>query len=76
MADQSRHAAAALLADRSVESKLEARIDAAYRRALARPPTPAEREAATKFLGPSPDAGRWALLYQVLFASLDFRYVN
>jgi hypothetical protein len=55
---------------------LEARLDAAYRRALARPPTPAEKQAARSFLGPSPDAGRWAGLYQVLFASLDFRYVN
>ena len=76
MTTQSRHAADALLADKSVEPAVEARLDAAYRRALARPPTDREREIANKFLGPTPTRDQWASLFQTLFATLDFRYVN
>jgi hypothetical protein len=53
------------------------RLRTAYRTALGRPPTPRERELAIQYLQATPDrlAG-WAQLYQVLFACVDFRYVN
>jgi hypothetical protein len=61
-----------------------ARIDRAYRTAIGRLPTESERKLALKFLSASStegnaDTGRldvWAEFYQVLFASMDFRYLN
>jgi hypothetical protein len=53
------------------------RLDIAYRRTLGRLPTVRERELAMDYLRAAPDriAG-WERLYQVLFACVDFRYVN
>jgi hypothetical protein len=55
-----------------------ARISRAYRLTLGRAPTDGERAVAVRFLA---DRGRtpkesWTALYQVLFASADFRYVE
>ncbi|MBI5774522.1 MAG: DUF1553 domain-containing protein [Verrucomicrobia bacterium] len=61
-----------------------ARVDRAYRLTLGRWPTDAERQVALNFVQ-SPasegaaDAGRqkmWAQFYQMLFASVDFRFLN
>ena len=49
---------------------------AAYREVLGRPPSDREAQLARQFVGGSDDADRWALLYQTLFQSLDFRFVN
>jgi hypothetical protein len=55
----------------------EACLDAAYRTALGRLPTPRERELALAYLHTTPDrAAGWERLYQVLFACVDFRYVH
>lgn len=51
-------------------------LDSAFRRTLGRPPLPPERAACQRFLGPSPSTEDWAQLHQMLFASLDFRYVD
>ena len=48
---------------------------AAYRLALGRLPAEAERRIALKFVGEQKE-NAWANLYQALFASMDFRYVN
>jgi hypothetical protein len=55
----------------------ETRLNTAYRSALGRLPTPRERELAMQYLQETPDrlAG-WERLYQVLFACVDFRYVE
>jgi hypothetical protein len=73
--EQSRHAAARLLAE---EQEDEARIGRAYRLALGRPPDDGERQVARRFLrGRASDpAEAWAILIQALFASADFRHVN
>ncbi|WP_422925531.1 DUF1553 domain-containing protein [Singulisphaera sp. PoT] len=54
----------------------EGRLTRAFRLALGRPPTDPERQLARRFLGSEPKVGDWALLFQALFASIDFRYVN
>jgi hypothetical protein len=81
--EQSRHAARRLLAGPYRDDTT--RIDRAYRLALGRKPGAAERRIALKFLAQSEDAGdgataspedAWALLFQTLFASIDFRYVD
>jgi hypothetical protein len=61
-----------------------ARLERASRLALGRAPLPAERETFLRFLrdsgaDSSDDARRleaWAYVFQTLFASLDFRYLN
>ena len=59
-----------------------ARIHLAYRRTVGRPPTPVERDLAQKFLavGSSSDEKKqlaeWSRMFQALFASVDFRYVD
>jgi hypothetical protein len=61
-----------------------ARLERASRLALGRAPLPAERETFLRFLrdagGDSSDDARrleaWAYVFQTLFASLDFRYLN
>jgi hypothetical protein len=50
-----------------------ARIDRAYRLALGRMPTDSERRVA---LGFAADRADWPLVFQALFASADFRYVD
>jgi hypothetical protein len=74
--EQARHAAARLLAENWPSDAQ--RLARAYRLALGRPPTDAERRLAGEFLAGSPSAREevWAQLVQVLFASLDFRHVN
>jgi Protein of unknown function (DUF1553)/Protein of unknown function (DUF1549)/Planctomycete cytochrome C len=74
--EHSRHAARRLLAEPVPEAELLTR---AYRLALGRTPTAAEHRLAATFLAGTKLAEReddWAQLFQVLFASLDFRYVN
>ncbi|RFC43754.1 MAG: Protein of unknown function (DUF1553)/Protein of unknown function (DUF1549), partial [Verrucomicrobia bacterium] len=54
------------------------RLQAAYRQVLGRPPSAKETAICNRFLAgaPEPDAEVWAQLYQMLFASLDFRYID
>src|SRR5439155_2134269 len=53
-------------------------LDRAYRLTLGRAPTDGERQVASKFLRDKAGDAReaWALIFQGLFASADFRYVN
>ncbi len=52
------------------------RLDGAFQRTLGRSPLPAERTACERFLGAKPTAEEWAQVHQMLFASIDFRYVE
>ena len=71
--EQSREAARRLLA----ESNDDDRIDRAYRLALGRSPTAAERRIASACVeGAAEPEDAWATLFQALFASLDFRYLD
>ena len=72
--EQSRRAAKKMLDDQAIETA--GRIDHCYRQVLAREPSEAERQLAVSFLGEANDEARWALLYQTLFQSLDFRYIQ
>ncbi|MFO0825484.1 MAG: DUF1553 domain-containing protein [Gemmataceae bacterium] len=55
----------------------DARITRAYRLTVGREPTAGERSVAAKFLRTNTDAkAAWAALFQVLFASADFRFVE
>ncbi len=73
--DQAKAAAQRLLAEQSLDD--DGRITLAYRRALGREPSEAERRIALKFLGETRDSQEaWAIFCQSLFASMDFRYVN
>lgn len=74
--EQSRVAAERLLES---EADPEQRIDAAYRAALGRRPSDSERQLVAEFLrnGQSSDSvAEWASIYQSLFGSIDFRYLN
>ncbi len=51
------------------------RIDHAYLEVVGRKPAEREAEIAARFIGESEAAERWALLYQTLFQTLDFRYL-
>jgi hypothetical protein len=67
--------AARRLADFTDLSPAE-RIDFVYREVLARPPSSAEAQLAERFVGADlQDQNRWAMLYQTLFQSVDFRYL-
>ena len=73
--DQARHAATRLLAEDHAGDA--ARITRAYRLALGREPSVGERQVAERFLAKTDDPkAAWAALFQALFASADFRYVN
>ena len=77
--DQARLAARRLLALGGLDEM--GRLTRAYRLALGRHPTEAESRLARKFLAqagttPQDQQNAWAQLVQVLFASLDFRFVN
>jgi hypothetical protein len=73
--EQAKHAAARLLAEGHPDD--DARITRAYRLTLGRTPTDGERRVAAKFLGDQSDPKQaWAALFQVLFASADFRFVE
>jgi len=54
------------------------RIDLAYRTTIGRMPTENERHLALRFIGEQDkeSAGAWERLYQALFASIDFRYME
>ncbi len=72
--EQSRHAARRLLAEPTPEAE---RINRAYRLALGRVPSAAEHRLAERFLMEGGQREEtWAQLFQVLFASVDFRYVD
>jgi hypothetical protein len=71
--DQARQAARRLLAEPGLDDP--ARIVRAYRLALGRPPTEAEQRIGRKLVAEGGEE-TWALFFQVLFASVDFRYVN
>jgi hypothetical protein len=87
--EQSRLAARALLSGPDRDDG--GRLVRAYRLSLGRPPNAAEREIAMHFLAQARDAREgegegegepagleetWSLLFQALFASIDFRYVD
>jgi hypothetical protein len=75
-AEQAKAAAARVLAENLQTD--DARLDRAYRLALGRLPTDGERAAMRRYLANqsgSPPAA-WAAVFQALFASADFRYVE
>ena len=77
--DESRDAARELLSQTNLID--EQRVVAAYRTTLGRPPTARERELALRIVTPSaenptPSPIAWERLFQALFASVDFRYVE
>ncbi len=72
--DQSKHAAARLLAEKHLDDA--ARLTRAYRLALGREPTAGEREVAQRYLKGKPEKDAWSALFHALFASAEFRYVN
>ncbi|MCU0704118.1 MAG: DUF1553 domain-containing protein [Fimbriiglobus sp.] len=71
--EQAKLSAARLLGEKLSEND---RITRAYRLTLGREPTPGERQVMAKFLGNKPDADAWAAVFQAMFASGDFRYVD
>lgn len=77
---QSHAAARRLLAEAHADDS--ARIERAYRLTMGRSPTPAELSVAVQFVGQTPSKtptekqAAWAGLFQSLFASIDFRYVE
>ncbi len=79
--EQAKSAARRVLAETADDA---ARIERAYRLALGRPPTEAEKKLALSYVGLPADGkeleGRqldaWAQFFQALFASVDFRYLN
>ena len=79
--EQARAIAARLLAEPSRAVTPAGSTRAYPRWSLGRPPRPPEARAGhLDFLGcnrrPAVGGGRWALLVQALFASIDFRYVD
>jgi hypothetical protein len=74
--EQARAAAARLLAENHPTD--DARLTRAYRLALGRAPTDGERRAALRFLANQSGDPRaaWATVFQAVFASADFRYVE
>ena len=82
--EQSRHAARRLLSETALGPD-DHRIERAYRLVLGRPPSGRERQIANEFRTRSEDVGdgasaspedAWALLFQALFATIDFRYID
>jgi hypothetical protein len=63
-------------AERWIEAggDLQTQISIAYQATLSRPPTPAEQELASGFLGQAPTLERWTAFQQTLFACIDFRF--
>lgn len=72
--EQAEAAAARLLAEEAVVTDA-ARIERAFLRTLARPPTPAEEAAVGRTLArrPGEPAAAWASVFQALFGCIDFR---
>jgi hypothetical protein len=75
--EQARQAARVVLV---VNGDDEAKLTRAYRTALGRLPTEREREIVSRFLSakttPEQRQACWERVYQALFASIDFRYVE
>ena len=77
---QSKLAAARCLSENHPDD--DARVTRAWRMTLGRPPSPAERAAALRFIAgfSATDAAAvqagWSQLFQSLFATLDFRYLK
>ena len=71
---QSEAAAERLLSQKDVNSLQ--RINQAYEQVLGRLPNEREANLAARFVGDSAEPARWGLLYQTLFQSLDFRYLQ
>jgi hypothetical protein len=77
--EQAQHAAKKALAEPNLSDA--ERIDRAYRAALGRLPGERERQIALAYLreagnGATQRQTTWEQFYQVLFSSIDFRYVN
>jgi hypothetical protein len=72
--EQALHAARRLLGEPGLD--LPGRIDRAYRRTLGRLPTVPERAIGRRFLAGAETEEAWAAVFQALFGSVDFRYVN
>jgi hypothetical protein len=73
--EQAKHAASRLLAENLPDDT--ARLTRAYRLTVGRDPTSGERAVAAKFLASAGEAKQaWATLYQTLFASADFRFIE
>ena len=77
--DESRDAARELLSQTNLTE--EQRVVAAYRTTLGRAPTARERDLALRIVTPSaentvPSPIAWERLFQALFASVDFRYIE
>jgi hypothetical protein len=72
--EQAQRAARRLL--QGDEPNDQERIARAYRLTLGRLPTSTERRIATQFLREEAEEEAGAILYQALFASVEFRYVN
>ncbi len=81
--EQARHAAEAILENDTADAD---RVELAYRGAIGRPPEARERELALRYIeafrpGKNTEPARrrleaWTRFYQVLFASVDFRYLH
>jgi hypothetical protein len=71
--EQARHAARRLLAESIADDV--ARVDRAYRLALGRAPTEAEHRIGLRAVSGG-DEESWTILFQALFASIDFRYIQ
>jgi hypothetical protein len=75
--EQSHHAARRLLAEPGLDDR--GRIDRAYRLTLGRPPTESELRIGLDCVDevtPADEEEVWGMLFQALFASIDFRYAN
>jgi hypothetical protein len=73
--DQARRAAHRLLAEVDLDD--EGRVRRAYQLTLGRPPTPSECRIGLGFLARGQaDEEAWASLFQALFSSIDFRFLN
>ncbi len=75
VAEQARLAAARTLAETTSD---DARLDLAFSRILGRLPSPSERRTCKRFLSGSQGAPEhvWEQLHQMLFCSIDFRYIE
>ena len=60
--------------------RLDERLEFIFHQVLGRPPTAAEKRVAVDLVAPAgqngDDRDGWAMLYQVLFQCIDFRYLN
>ncbi len=78
--EQTRSASQSLLEcdeiNEALPSMLDRRIEHCYLQVIGRLPSENERELAAQFLVDDQNGDRYALLYQTLFQSLKFRYVD